>query len=419
MTSKHPAQKRYPPELRERAIRMARDAIAAQGGQSYGVIPRVAGQLGVGPESLRGWLRRAEIDSGERAGTSTADAQRIAELERDNRELRRANDILKAAFSFLRDRARRSTEEVVAFIDAHRSSDSGGLRWGVESICRTLEIAPSTYWSAKTRPPSARAISDEVLAPLLVALFVANYSVYGRRKLTKAARRAGIDVGRDQVARLMRREGIRGATRARKRFTTRSDPAAIRAPDLVKRDFTADRPDRTWVADFTYCSTWSGIVYVSFVVDVFSRRIVGWKASRTMHTSLVLDALNMAAWTRRGVDIDGVVCHSDAGSQYTSITYTDRLAEIGAAPSIGSVGDSFDNAMAESAIGLFKTELHRNPAALATNGGPWRGLDDLEIATCAWVAWFNEQRLHGELADRTPAEVEAEWRLTHLSSTAA
>jgi len=170
---------------------------------------------------------------------------------------------------------------------------------------------------------------------------------------------------------------------------------------------------------YTYRSTWSGIVYVSFVVDVFSRRIVGWKASRTMATSLVLDALNMAAWTRRGVDIDGVVCHSDAGSQYTSITYTDRLAEIGAAPSIGTVGDSFDNAMAESAIGLFKTELHRNPAALAANGGPWRGLDDLEIATCGWVSWFNEQRLHGELADRAPAEVEAEWRLTHPSATAA
>jgi len=252
-----------------------------------------------------------------------------------------------------------------------------------------------------------------------VALFVANYSVYGRRKLTKAARRAGIDVGRDQVARLMAREGIRGASRARKRFTTRSDPAATRAPDLLKRDFTANRPDRTWVADFTYCSTWSGIVYVAFVVDVFSRRIVGWKASRTMATSLVLDALNMAAWTRRGVDIDGVVCHSDAGSQYTSITYTDRLAEIGAAPSIGTVGDSFDNALAESAIGLFKTELHRNPAALAANGGPWRGLDDLEIATCRWVCWFNEQRLHGELGDRTPAEVEQEWRLDQTASTAA
>jgi putative transposase len=254
---------------------------------------------------------------------------------------------------------------------------------------------------------------------LLVALFVANYSVYGRRKLTKAAHRAGIDVGRDQVARLMTREGIRGATRARKRFTTRSDPAAVRAPDLLKRDFRASRPNHKWVADFTYCSTWSGIVYVAFVVDVFSRRIVGWKASRTMATSLVIDALNMAAWTRRGVDINGVVCHSDAGSQYTAIAYTDRLAEIGAAPSIGTVGDSFDNALAESAIGLFKTELHRNPAALATNGGPWRGLDDLEVATCAWVAWFNEDRIHGELDDASPAEVEAAYYRDHPGARAA
>jgi transposase InsO family protein len=270
-----------------------------------------------------------------------------------------------------------------------------------------LEIAPSTYWSAKTRPSSARAAADAVLVPLLVALFVRNYSVYGRRKLTKAARRGGLDVGRDQVARLMRVAGIRGASRARKRFTTHADPAAVRAPDLVRRDFTAAGPDETWVADFTYCSTWSGIVYVAFVVDVFSRRIVGWKAARTMHTALVLDALNMAAWVRRKTSIDGVICHSDAGSQYTAIAYADRLAEIGAAPSIGTIGDSYDNAMAETTIGLFKTELHRNPAAIAANGGPWRGLDDLEIATCAWVSWFNTERLHGELDDHTPAEIEA------------
>jgi len=276
-----------------------------------------------------------------------------------------------------------------------------------------LEIAPSTYYSATTRPPSARAVADAVLIPLLVALFVTNYSVYGRRKLTKAARRAGLDIGRDQVARLMRVAGIRGASRARRRFTTRPDPAAVRAPDLVKRDFSATRPDQTWVTDFTYCSTWSGIVYVAFVVDVFSRRIVGWKAARSMHTTLVLDALNMAAWIRRGVSLHGLVCHSDAGSQYTAIAYTDRLAEIGAAPSIGTIGDSFDNAMAETTIGLFKTELHRNPAAVAANGGPWRGLDDLETATCAWVSWFNEQRLHGELDDHTPAEIEAAYHRHH------
>ena len=205
-----------------------------------------------------------------------------------------------------------------------------------------LEIAPSTYYDAKRRPPSARAMSDAALIPALVALFMKNYSVYGRRKLTEAARRSGLDVGRDQVARLMGLAGIRGASRARRRFTTHADPTAVRAPDLVKRDFTATRPDEKWAADFTYCSTWSGIVYVAFVVDVFSRRIVGWKAARTMHASLVVDALNMAAWARGEASIDGVVCHSDAGSQYTSVAYTDRLDEIGAAPSIGTVGDSYD-----------------------------------------------------------------------------
>ncbi len=153
--------------------------------------------------------------------------------------------------------------------------------------------------------------------------------------------------------------------------------------------------------------TWAGMAFTAFVTDVFSRRIVGWKAARSMTAALVVDALNMASWVRRGSDIDGVICHSDAGSQYTSIAYTERLEEIGAAPSIGTIGDSFDNAMAETTVGLYKTELHRNPAALAANGGPWRGLDDLEIATCGWVSWFNDDRLHGELNDCTPAEVEA------------
>jgi transposase InsO family protein len=250
-------------------------------------------------------------------------------------------------------------------------------------------------------------------------LWVHNYSVYGRRKLWKAAGRAGIDAGRDQVARLMAAQGLRGASRATKRFTTKADPGHVRAPDLVGRNFVADRPDALWVADFTYCSTWSGIVYVAFVVDVYSRRIVGWKAARSMTTALVLDALNMAAWTRRHSPLGGLVCHNDAGSQYTSIAYTDRLDEIGAAPSIGTVADSYDNAMAESVNALYKTELHRNPAALAANGGPWKGLDDLEVATCGWVSWFNTERLHGELDDRTPAEVEAAYHRAHPRADAA
>ena len=296
------------------------------------------------------------------------------------------------------------------FIDAHRERETDGLRWGVEPIARVLEVAPSTYYDVKTRKPSARARRDAELGPKLRAIWERNYSVYGRRKLWVAARKAGLDVGRDQVARLMRQLGIRGVSRARKRFTTHADPNAVRPPDLLRRDFTATRPDHKWVSDFTYCSTWSGIVYVAFVVDIFSRRIVGWKAARTMAVSLVLDALNMAAWTRHGIDLAGLICHSDAGGQYTAIAYTDRLAELGAAASIGTVADSFDNALAETTIGLFKAEMLRNPAVLADNGGPWRGLDDLEVATCAWVHWFNQERIHGELTDRTPAEVEAEYR---------
>ncbi len=208
----------------------------------------------------------------------------------------------------------------------------------------------------------------------------------------------------------MAAQGIRGASRAKKRFTTKSDRSAVRAPDLVNRNFTATRPDALWVADFTYCSTWSGIVYVAFIIDVYSRRLVGWKAARSMTATLVVDALNMAAWTRRHTTLDGLVCHTDAGSQYTSISYTDRIDEGGAAPSIGTVGDSYDNAMAESVMGLFKTELHRNPAARAANGGPWRGLDDLEVATCGWVSWFNDERLHSELHDQSPAEFEDDYR---------
>ncbi len=240
-------------------------------------------------------------------------------------------------------------------------------------------------------------------------LFKDNYSVYGRRKLTYVAQKKGFDVGRDQVARLMKREGIRGASRAKKRFTTQADPSAVRAPDLVNRNFTATRPDQLWVADFTYCSTWSGIVYVAFITDVFSRRIVGWKVARSMTAQLVIDALNMAAWTRRHSSLANLTCHTDAGSQYTSISYTDRLGDFDIDASIGTVGDSFDNAMAESMFAIFKTELFRNPAVLANYGGHWKGLDDIEIATCAWVSWFNEERIHGELDDLTPAEVEADY----------
>jgi putative transposase len=289
---------------------------------------------------------------------------------------------------------------LVEYIDGHRE------RFGVEPICRVLtehgcQIAPSTYYGAKSRPPSPRAMRDAVLMPILLALWVANYRVYGARKLWKAARRAGHDVGRDQVARLMRELGIRGVRRGRRWVTTRRDDQAARAPDLVNRDFTATAPNQLWVTDLTYVATWSGVAYVCFIVDAFSRMIVGWRVASHMRTGMVLDALEMARWSR-GTRLEGLVAHSDAGSQFTSVRYGERLAELGALPSIGTVGDSYDNALAEAVIGLYKTELIRGP-----DQGPWRTVDDVELATLAWVHWHNTRRLHGYLNDVPPAEFEA------------
>ena len=242
-------------------------------------------------------------------------------------------------------------------------------------------------------------------------MFNDNYQVYGARKLWKQLRREGELVGRDRVARLMRTLGIAGTVRGKPRRTTIPDPAAARAPDLVNRQFTATRPNQLWVSDFTYVASWSGTVYVAFVIDVFSRLIVGWRAAASMRTELVLDALEMAIWRRVGV-LDGLVCHSDAGSQYTSLRYTTRLAEIGAAPSIGTVGDSYDNSLAESTIGLFKTELIRRH-------GPWRTLEEVELATLGYIDWFNHHRLHGEIGDIPPAELEATYYRQLKATTAA
>ena len=251
-------------------------------------------------------------------------------------------------------------EVIVGFVDENR----GEL--GVAPICDALQVAPSTYYAAKKRPPSARALRDAVMIPILLALWKANYSVYGAHKLWKAAHRAGHDIGRDQVARLMRQAGIRGVKRSRRVITTRRDDSAARSPDLVKRNFTAERPNALWVTDLTYVPTWSGVAYVCFIVDAFSRMIVGWRVASHMRTDMVLDALEMARWSR-GTVLEGLIAHSDAGSQFTSIRYGERLAEIEAVPSIGSIGDSYDNALAEATNSLYKTELIRGPGQ-----GPWR-----------------------------------------------
>jgi len=291
---------------------------------------------------------------------------------------------------------------MVDYIDQHRQE------FGVESICNELPIAPSTYHDFKQRQPSARAQRDALMLPIVMALFVANYRVYGARKLWIAARRAGHDIGRDQIARLMTILDIHGVTRRRKRvWTTRSDDSP-RSPDLVERNFTAAAPNELWVTDLTYVPTWSGVAYVAFIVDVYSRMIVGWRVAAHMRTDMVLDALNMAAWNR-GVDLAGLVTHSDAGSQFTSIRWTDRLVEIGASPSIGSVGDSYDNALAETVNGYYKAELIYGPEQ-----GPWKTVDDVELATLAWVHWHNAQRLHGYCGDVPPAEFEAAYAAQHI-----
>jgi putative transposase len=296
----------------------------------------------------------------------------------------------------------------VRFIAEHADRVTvDGLRWGVEPICRVLTehgtpIAPSTYYDACARPTSAAMVRDAHLAAQIVRVHTDNYGVYGARKVWLALNREGTPVARCTVERLMRDLGLEGARRGKRRCTTVPDPAAARPADLVERNFTRPRPDACWVADFTYVATWSGTVYVAFVIDVHSRRILGWRAATAIRTELVLDALEQAIWTRRreGVDdLSGLVHHHDAGSQYTSIAFTERLAEAGAAPSVGSVGDALDNALAETEIGLFKTELIRRR-------GPWRGLDDVELATLEWVDWFNHRRLHTACHDMPPVEYE-------------
>ena len=286
---------------------------------------------------------------------------------------------------------------MIAFIDAHRDA------YGIESICAQLPIAPSTYYEHKGRQIDPSRVPERVrrdgeLRASIRRVWDHNFQVYGARKVWRQLNREQIPVARCTVERLMRSLGLQGAVRGRKCRTTIADDSAERPLDHVNRQFQAMRPNELWVADFTYVATWSGFVYVAFVIDVFARRIIGWRVARSMHAELVLDALEQAIWSRSGVE--GVVHHSDRGSQYLSIRYSERLAEAGAQPSVGSVGDSYDNALAESIIGLFKTEIiHRR--------GPWRHLEAVEYATLEWVDWFNHRRLLESIGNIPPAELEA------------
>ncbi len=286
---------------------------------------------------------------------------------------------------------------MVTFIDDHRDE------YGVESICSVLPIAPSTYYEREARRKNpellpARAKRDAELRTEINRVWHEQQEVYGVRKLWKQMKREEIDVARCTVARLMRDLGLRGAVHGKTIRTTIPDTSASRPPDLVDRDFTATRPNELWVADFTYVATWRGFVYVAFVIDVFSRMIVGWRASNSPRTDLVLDALEQALFARSKTE--GVVHHSDRGSQYLSIRYTERLAEAGMERSVGSVGDSYDNALAEAVIGLYKKEIIRRK-------GPWHNLDHVEFKTLTWVSWFNSHRLLEPIGYIPPAEFEA------------
>jgi putative transposase len=281
----------------------------------------------------------------------------------------------------------------VSFIDTNRD------RWGVEPICRVLQVAPSTYYAARGRPPSARALRDAQLKVEITRVHRDNFEVYGARKVWRQLHREGIVVGRDRVARLMGELGIAGVVRGSKRRTTTPAEAAERPADLVERNFSAPAPNRLWVADLTYVATWVGFAYVGFVIDAFSRMIVGWRVATSLRAELALDALEMAVWVRQG-GLEGLVHHSDRGSQYLAIRYTERLAAEGAVASVGSKGDSYDNALAEAVNGLYKAEL-------IGRQGPWRTAEQVELATLAWVQWWNQRRLHGAIGDIPPAEHEA------------
>lgn len=290
---------------------------------------------------------------------------------------------------------------MIAFIDNHREA------YGVEPICKLLPIAPSTYrvHAARRADPTrlpARAQRDLVLTGDIQRVFDANFSVYGVRKVWRQLGREGKDVARCTVARLMRQMGLQGVIRGCGVRTTVSNPAAPCPLDRVNRQFHAPRPNALWLSDFTYVATWQGFVYVAFIIDAYARRIVGWRVSRTAHAAFVLDALEQALADRRPVQGGGLIHHSDRGVQYVSIRYTERLAEAGIEPSVGSVGDSYDNALAESINGLYKTEVIRRR-------GPWRSLEAVEFATLEWVEWFNNRRLLEPIGNMPPAEAEARY----------
>ncbi|MGB8401526.1 IS3 family transposase, partial [Bradyrhizobium sp.] len=366
----------------------------------WAAIVSIAAKIGCTAQTLNTWVKTAEIDSGRKPGVTTDERERLKALEREVRELRQASEILrKASAYFCPSGARPPMEAMIRFVDEYRSA------YGVEPICKVLPIAPSTYHEharrrAQPETAPARVQRDDVLRVEIKRVFDENFSVYGVRKVWRQLLREGIEVARCTVARLMGAMGLRGVTRGARVRTTVADKAKPCPLDHVNRQFKAPRPNALWVSDFTYVATWTGFVYVAFVIDTFARRIVGWRVSRSAHAGFVLDALEQAIHDRQPASGGGLVHHSDRGVQYLSIIYTERLAEAGLVPSVGSVGDSYDNALAETINGLYKAEaIHRR--------GPWRSLEAVEYATLEWVDWFNNRRLLEPIGNIPPAEAEA------------
>ncbi|MBW6054614.1 IS3 family transposase [Escherichia coli] len=361
----------------------------------WAAICSIAQKIGCTPETLRVWVRQHERDTGGGdGGLTSAERQRLKELERENRELRRSNDILRQASAyFCEGGVRPPLEKMMPLLDKLRE------QYGVGPVCSELHIAPSTYYHCQQQrhhpdKRSARAQHDDWLKREIQRVYDENHQVYGVRKVWRQLLREGIRVARCTVARLMAVMGLAGVLRGKKVRTTISRKA-VAAGDRVNRQFVAERPDQLWVADFTYVSTWQGFVYVAFIIDVFAGYIVGWRVSSSMETTFVLDALEQALWARRP---SGTIHHSDKGSQYVSLAYTERLKEAGLLASTGSTGDSYDNAMAESINGLYKAEvIHRKS---------WKNRAEVELATLTWVDWYNNRRLLGRLGHTPPAEAE-------------
>ncbi|MCA7527253.1 IS3 family transposase [Escherichia coli] len=385
---------RFSPEVRQRAVRMVLESQGEYDSQ-WAAICSIAPKIGCTPETLRVWVRQHERDTGGGdGGLTTAERQRLKELERENRELRRSNDILRQASAYFGEGGvRPPLEKMMPLLDKLRE------QYGVGPVCSELHIAPSTYYHCQQQQHhpdkrSARAQRDDWLKKEIQRVYDENHQVYGVRKVWRQLLREGIRVARCTVTRLMAVMGLAGVLRGKKVRTTVSRKA-VAAGDRVNRQFVAERPDQLWVADFTYVSTWQGVVYVAFIIDVFAGYIVGWRVSSSMETTFVLDALEQALWARRP---SGTVHHSDKGSQYVSLAYTQRLKEAGLLASTGSTGDSYDNAMAESINGLYKAEvIHRKS---------WKNRTEVELATLTWVDWYNNRRLLERLGHTPPAEAE-------------